>query len=130
MVFQKIWIEQCEATEGIRERFGIEKALGYLIGEKLVNFVEEADGNPDWAQELPQFIAEIKRIFSPTEIRDYLDTIRRTGVMGHACTEDEFELFRETGAIRAMPIRGSPNAYTQIAKLFLEEASDSLATRE
>ena len=25
--FHKIWIEQCEATEGIRERFGLENAL-------------------------------------------------------------------------------------------------------
>jgi len=107
MVLQKIWIEQCQATEGNRERFGIEKALGYLIGEKLVNFVEEADGDLDWARELPQFIAEIKKIFSPTEIRDYLETIRRTGTMGHACTEAEFELFREAGAIDDDPVRGA-----------------------
>ncbi len=107
MVLQKIWIEQCQATEGIRERFGIQKALGYLIGEKLVNFVQEADGDPDWARELPQFIAEIKRIFSPTEIQDYLDNIRRTGTMGHACTEPEFELFREAGALDDDPVRGA-----------------------
>ena len=29
--FHKIWIEQCEAARSIREEFGIEKALGYLI---------------------------------------------------------------------------------------------------
>ena len=33
--FHKIWIEQCEATETIRERFGLQNALDYLIGEKL-----------------------------------------------------------------------------------------------
>jgi len=32
----KEWVE---AAEGIRERFGIEKALGYLIGEKFYNLV-------------------------------------------------------------------------------------------
>ena len=41
--FHKIWIDQCEATEGIRERFGLENALGYLIGEKLFNFVQASE---------------------------------------------------------------------------------------
>jgi len=31
--FHKVWIEQCAATEAIRERFGLENALDYLIGE-------------------------------------------------------------------------------------------------
>lgn len=31
--------EWVEAAEGIQERFGIEKALGYLIGEKFYNLV-------------------------------------------------------------------------------------------
>jgi hypothetical protein len=29
------WIEQCEAAEEIREIFGKEKAIGYLVGEKF-----------------------------------------------------------------------------------------------
>ena len=28
--FHKIWIEQCEATEGIRDRYGKEDAIRYL----------------------------------------------------------------------------------------------------
>jgi hypothetical protein len=32
--------EWVEAAEGIQERYGIEKALGYLIGEKVYNLVE------------------------------------------------------------------------------------------
>jgi len=47
--FHKIWIEQCEATEGIRYRFGMKNALDYLIGEKLFHFVQAA--------ELPAFLA-------------------------------------------------------------------------
>ena len=38
--FHKIWIEQCEAARDIREGFGLEKAIGYLIGEKFLNFLE------------------------------------------------------------------------------------------
>ena len=34
--FHKIWIDQCEATEDICERFGVEDAIRYLIGEKLM----------------------------------------------------------------------------------------------
>lgn len=33
----KEWVE---AAEGIKERFGIEKALGYVIGEKFYNLVK------------------------------------------------------------------------------------------
>ena len=35
--FHKIWIDQCEATEGLRERFGVEDAIRCLAGEKLMN---------------------------------------------------------------------------------------------
>ena len=34
--FQKIWIDQCEAALDIKDAFGLEKAIGYLIGEKFL----------------------------------------------------------------------------------------------
>ena len=34
----KIWIEQCEAGEGIEQDFGTQKALEYLVGEKFLNY--------------------------------------------------------------------------------------------
>ena len=37
--FHKIWIDQCAATEDIRESFGLDNALDYLIGEKLFSFL-------------------------------------------------------------------------------------------
>ena len=49
--FHKIWVEQCEATEGIRERFGTENALDYLIGEKLFHFVQASAQHPEFAAE-------------------------------------------------------------------------------
>jgi hypothetical protein len=76
--FHKIWIEQCAATEGIREHFGLEDALDYLIGEKLFNFVMAAEQNPEFAAELPTFVAEIRRLFAAEEIRDYLDHLEHT----------------------------------------------------
>src|ERR1019366_2355131 len=49
--FHKIWIDQCAATEGIRERFGREDALNYLIGEKLFSFLHAAERDPLFAAE-------------------------------------------------------------------------------
>jgi predicted nucleic acid-binding protein len=34
----EVWIEQCEAARDIRDAWGTRKALGYLIGEKLLNY--------------------------------------------------------------------------------------------
>jgi hypothetical protein len=76
--FHKIWIEQCAATEAIRERFGLESALDYLIGEKIFSFVMASERDPDFAAELPAFIAEIRRLFTTEEIRAYLDRLERT----------------------------------------------------
>ena len=76
--FHKIWIEQCAATEVIRERFGLESALDYLIGEKIFSFVGAAERDPDFAAELPAFIAGIRRLFTAEEIRAYLDRLERT----------------------------------------------------
>ncbi len=76
--FHKIWIEQCAATEDIREQFGTKNALDYLIGEKLFSFVEAAERDSDFAAELPAFVAAIQRLFPAEEIRAYLDHLERT----------------------------------------------------
>ena len=76
--FHKIWIEQCEATEGIRENFGLQNALDYLIGEKLFHFLQAAEQHPEFAAELPAFLAEIHRLFTDVQIRAYLDDLERT----------------------------------------------------
>jgi hypothetical protein len=76
--FHKIWIEQCAATEGIRENFGLTDALDYLIGEKLLTFVMASERDPEFAAELPAFVAEIRRLFAPGKIRGYLDHLERT----------------------------------------------------
>lgn len=76
--FHKIWIERCEATEGIRERFGLDNALGYLIGEKLFHFVQASEQYPEFANELPAFVAEIGRLFTAGEIDEYLGRLEKT----------------------------------------------------
>ena len=73
----KIWIEQCAATEDIREAFGLENALDYLIGEKLFTFLMVSERDPAFATELPAFVAEIRRLFSAGEIHEYLHHLER-----------------------------------------------------
>ena len=90
----KIWIEQCEAAEQIGAEFGTEKALGYLIGEKLLNFLEVAEANPEWRAEIPHFIAKIKEIFEQWQIAAFLETPQRLGALGHTADREGHELFR------------------------------------
>ena len=75
--FQDIWKEQCEAALGVRERHGVESALDYLIGEKLMTYAETATTRPEFARELPRFVAEIRSIFNTQEIRLYLEHLER-----------------------------------------------------
>ncbi len=76
--FHKTWIDQCDATEDIRESFGEKNALDYLIGEKLFTFLMVSEQDPQFAAEVPAFVDEIRRIFTATEIRDYLNNLERT----------------------------------------------------
>ena len=92
--FHKIWIEQCEAVEQIEGEYGTEKAMGYLIGEKLLNFLEVAERNPTWRAEVPHFIARIKAIFEPWRIAEFFETPRRLGALGHASDEEGHKLLR------------------------------------
>jgi hypothetical protein len=102
--FHKIWIAQCEAARNIKDAFGVDKALGYLIGEKFLNFLQVSDGHPEFAAELPRFVETIKEIFEPGEIRAYLDGTRRVGALGHTASDEEYEELQAAGAIDEGPV--------------------------
>jgi hypothetical protein len=86
---RKIWVEQCEAARRIEDEFGIDKALAYLVGEKFLNFLEAADTHPDFRAEIPPFVAEIKSIFEPWQLAEYLGTARETEPFDPGLYEDE-----------------------------------------
>ena len=77
----KPWQEQCAAAHEIREYFGgsdgLEKAISYLVGEKLVGFLWSAQRDPEVAADLPSFISCIKQLFTDQEIADYLRQMPR-----------------------------------------------------
>ena len=62
--FSNIWIVQCDAARGIRDDWGTQKALGYLVGEKFLNYIHAADSDPSWEANVPKFAAEIRQIFT------------------------------------------------------------------
>jgi hypothetical protein len=76
--FHKIWMAQCTATEDIRDHFALHNALDYLIGEKLFSFLRAAEQDPLFAAEVPDFIRDIRRLFTAEVICDYLDRLEKT----------------------------------------------------
>ena len=69
----KIWIEQCDAARGVEVEFGSVDAMKYLVGEKFLQYLDAADKADEFRAELPAFVAEIKTIFEPWQIAEYLE---------------------------------------------------------
>ena len=84
----EIWNEQCEAARTIRDRYGLAAAFDYLVGEKLLSFAEAASHRA-FAQELPRFVSEVRRMFTPQEIAAQLMRIERARNAGDAAVRDE-----------------------------------------
>jgi hypothetical protein len=84
--------EWCQAARNIEGAFGDEKAMGYLIGEKFLNFLEVAETNREWREAVAAFVAEIKDIFETWKLAEFLNTPRRLGALGHATTEEGHRL--------------------------------------
>jgi len=70
-------MEQCEAVRTIKARFGLKAAFDYIVGEKLLNFAAASAHSPDFARELPRFLSEVRRLFTPEEIAMQLADIER-----------------------------------------------------
>jgi hypothetical protein len=70
--WHELWREQCRAAEDIEERFGRRRALDYIVGEKFVDHLNASNIYPELARETPKFVAEIRRMYEPWEIADYL----------------------------------------------------------
>ena len=70
------WFEQCQAAKRIRQRFGLQAALDYLIGEKFSTFARLIDQDQDYPAELVAFIAELGGVFTDDEIHQYLSKRR------------------------------------------------------
>jgi hypothetical protein len=102
-----IWVEQCDAAQEIKLRYGLKAAFDYGVAEKLLNFVSDAVDHPEFARELPRFVAQVRRMFTPQEIRTHLARIERerreydAGIEEDDALEEEDELIRESPAAAA-----------------------------
>jgi len=74
---RELWQEQCEAARGIRERFGVQAAFDYIVGEKLQLFAESAERDRRLAADLPWFVAEARQLFTADEIQHHLQRLER-----------------------------------------------------
>lgn len=103
--YHKKWLEQCEAAEALKANYGVGKALGYLIGEKLTEFVRQADRSPQFAQELPRFLQEIAQRFEVSELQTYFDGARSIGPLAHVCSPAVLDEMRRQGVIESSAVR-------------------------
>ena len=105
--YHQIWIEQCEAARTIRERYGLEAAFDYAVGEKLMNFASAAHDHPAFARELPRFVSEVRCMFSADEIRTHLARIEfeQSERDAESGDPDEEEVFSESPAMAAARAR-------------------------
>jgi hypothetical protein len=108
--YSDIWIEQCDAARDIRDAWGTNKALGYLIGEKLLNYLRASGSRSDWAEKIPLFAEEIKRIFTDEELKTSFATTTRVGSAAHVATDGEYELMREAGMFDDDVLSGAADA--------------------
>jgi hypothetical protein len=77
--------------------------LDYLIGEKLLVYAETAVTRPEFARELPRFVAEIREIFSGEEIGHYVNHLERMATIEdeQVANQDDDELFDDSPDQRA-----------------------------
>ena len=73
--FHMIWRDQLQAVSAIRQRHGEEAAFDYIVDEKLMNFAEAAEGRPEFARELPRFVAAIRETFPAATMRSGLQRL-------------------------------------------------------
>ena len=98
---QAIWREQCEAAHGIKERYGLNAALDYLVAEKLLNHAAAAAQNADFARELPGFVAEVRRMFELHDIANCLARMERRDreqELADLDDDEEEDAFAETAS--------------------------------
>jgi hypothetical protein len=91
----EIIAEWIEAARGVEDDYGVEKAMGYVIGEKFLNFLEVAEKNREWREAIPTFVAEIKALFEPWKLTEFLNTPCRLGPIAHTISEEDHRAFRE-----------------------------------
>jgi hypothetical protein len=79
-----------------------------------------------YRNEVAGFVAEIKNIFEPWQLAEYLNTARRLGPTGHTLTDEEYEVFREADGTNEPAVVGEMlTAFEWAKELLLEEGTSA-----
>ena len=101
----EIWIGQCDAARTIKARYGLKAAFDYVVGEKLINFASAACQHAEFARELPRFVSEVRRMFTPEEMSLHIARLEREQSEKAVDDSDEDELYPESQVAAAERIR-------------------------
>lgn len=96
-----MWNEQCDAAEGIRDRFGWQKAAGYLIGEKLVGYLNHGPALSQPDQQA--FRARVLEIFPREHIEEYFSQTQRSGPLSHIVDQEQYGEMVSLGMVETSP---------------------------
>lgn len=95
---REIWTEQCAAARDIKTRYGSQAAFEYVVAEKLMTFASAAATRSEFARELPRFVSEVRRLFTPEELRKEIGCIGREHTEPHAVLAEDDEVFAAESA--------------------------------
>jgi hypothetical protein len=112
--FHEIWVEQCNAIHEIKLRYGVKAAFDYLVAEKLLNFADAATSRPEFARELPRFVAYARGLFTPQEMRTHFARIEREQTAYAAENDDDEDEFDNDDEL----VRESPAAAEERGRRF------------
>lgn len=97
----EIWIEQYDAAQDIKLRYGLKAAFDYLVAEKLLNFANVAVQHPEFARELPRFVSQVRLMFTPQEMRTHIARVECEQHENNAAAMEDDDLIRESPATAA-----------------------------
>ena len=123
----KIWIKHSKAARRIEVEFGTVNALKYLVGEKFLAYLQAAEDEAEFRAEIPAFVAEIKTIFEPWQLAEYLEKEGWTEPFDASIYEEEGEAPEVIEDERKDNLRRAANELLLIerAKEWLVEGSDT-----
>jgi len=91
--FEEIWRDQCDASITIQSRYGDHAALDYLGGEKLLHFTSAARTRPEFAAQLPTFVARVRKMFPREMMETYIGELEgRLIEQSHQVDMDDISL--------------------------------------
>lgn len=70
----------------------------YVVAEKLMTFAGVAATRPEFARELPRFVSEVRRLFTPGELRTEIARIEREHAESPAGPPEEDDVFTAVSA--------------------------------